>query len=135
MPALWPPDLTLEISIPQQFDADAADQLHTVTVKRPGLINSVVFYPNWTVSGANTNTRTLSLINLGQSGAGSASCASLALTSGVNLTRGVSKEITLGTAANRTVAVGDVLAWRSIASGSGLPDPGGRVVIQQTFTP
>lgn len=132
---IWPPDLTLEMSIPQMYDSGDTDQLHTITVKRPGLVNSVVLYPNWTMNGADTNTRTYTLLNLGQSGAGTAVVATLALTSGVNLTRGTSKTITLGAAADRVVAVGDVLAWRSAMSGAGLPDPGGRVVIQQTFTP
>lgn len=132
MPTMWPDDLTLEIGVPHMFDAGDVDQLHTITVKRPGVINSVVFYPNWTMAGANTNTRTYTLLNLGQAGAGSTAVATLALTSGVNLTRGVAKTITV-TAANATVAVGDVLAWRSVMSGTGLPDPGGRVVIQQTL--
>lgn len=135
MPVSWPEELTLTIDSPSMFDNDAGDQVQTVRVIRPGLVNSVELIPNWTLSGTNTNTRTYTLLNLGQSGAGSATVATLALTSGVNLARGVSKAITLGAGADRIVAAGDVLAWRSVASGNGLPDVGGQVVIQQSFTP
>lgn len=134
MPEQWPADLTLEIGVPQMFDPGDTDQVHTAVVRRPGLVNSVVLYPNWAMSGADTNTRTYTLTNLGQSGAGTAVVATLALASGVNLSRGVAKTITLGAAADRTVAPGDILAWGSAISGTGLPDPGGRIVIQQTLT-
>lgn len=132
----WPPDLTLQAAVPAMFSADAADQVISMgRVARPGLINSVEFIPGWTMNGADTNSRTFTLLNLGQSGAGTAVVATLALTSGVNLTRGVAKVITLGAAADRVVAIGDSLIWRSAAVGSGLPDPGGRVVALQSFTP
>jgi len=31
--------------------------------------------------------------------------------------------------------VGDILQWESLHVGSGLPDPGGQVIVQQTYTP
>lgn len=135
MAEMYPPKLTTTFSVPQMFDADGSDQTVTHVIERPGLINSVALYPGWTMSGANTNTRTYTLLNLGQAGAGTAVVATLALTSGVNLTRGVAKTITLGAAADRVVVSGDTLMWRSAASGSGLPDPGGRVVIRQSYNP
>ena len=134
MPTPWPDDLTIETQVGQMFDNAGGDQMAMATVKRTGLVNSVVFYPNWSMSGANTNSRTYTLYNRGQSGAGTAVVATLALTSGVNLSKGVSKTITLGAAADRVVAIGDVLEWQSLHVLTGLPDPGGRVVIQQTHT-
>jgi len=59
--------------------------------------------------------------------------ASLALTSGVNLAAYVSKEITLGAAADRVVAVGDVLVWDSLHIGNGILDAGGLVIVQQSL--
>ena len=130
----WPDDLITEIQIGQMFDNDAADQIQMATIKRTGLINSVVFYPNWTMAGANTNSRTYTLYNRGQAGAGTTAIATLPLTAGTDLTKFVAKTITI-TVANATVAIGDTLEWESLHVANGLPDPGGHVVIQQSHTP
>jgi hypothetical protein len=135
MPVTHPPDLTMTADVPSMFDADGADRVTMVgRVRYPGTINSVEFIPNWTRAGANTNYRTLSLYNRGTAGAGTALVATLALTSGVDLTKFVSKTITLGAAADRAVAVGDVLQWVTSPTGSGAPDAGGRVIVQQSLT-
>lgn len=133
MPAGWPPDLQTEADIPSMWDQDTADQVVMVArVQRPGAINSVEFIPGWTRSGANTNFRTLNLYNRGKTGAGTALVATLALTSGVDLTKFVAKVIPV-TAANAAIVVGDVLEWVSSPTGTGAPDVGGRVVVQQTL--
>jgi hypothetical protein len=119
--------------LPQMFDGDQQAQRQSVgRVQRPGVIASVELIPSWTLSGANTNYRTIAVYNRGTSGAGTALVASLDLTSGVDLTRGVPKALTLGTGADRTVAVGDMLEWISTTTGSGAPAAGGRVIVQQT---
>lgn len=135
MPEIWPPKLTTEVGVPQMFDNDGGDMRVMMRVTKPGLVNAVTFYPGWNLSGANSNSRTLTLYNRGQAGAGTAVVAQLALTSGVDLSASVAKTITLGAAADRVVAVGDVLEWQSLHVGSGIADPGGRVLVQQTFTP
>lgn len=133
MPAVYPPDLTMKCDVTQMFDNDGGDRLQIVErVRYPGVVNSVEFIPNWTMSGANTDSRTYTLYNRGVAGAGTTAIATLALTSGVNLTKFAAKTITV-TAANATVAVGDVLEWESLHVGNGLPDPGGQVVVQQTM--
>lgn len=38
------------------------------------------------------------------------------------------------TAANAKLAVGDLLEWVSTATGSGAPEVGGRVIVQQSHT-
>lgn len=127
----WPPDLTLEADIAQMYDNDAGDRVQMVgRVRYPGTISSVELIPSWALSGADTNSRTYTLKNRTQSGL---AIATLALTSGVNLAKGTAKAITI-TAANATVNVGDVLEWESLHVGNGLPDPGGRVVVQQAMT-
>jgi len=130
----YPPDLTHEADVPSRFDSDGSDYVVMVSrAQKPGLVNSVEFIPNWTLAGTNTNYRTLTLYNRGTAGAGTTAIATLALTSGVNLTKFVPKAITI-TAANATVAVGDLLEWVSTATGSGAPEVGGRVIVQQSHT-
>ena len=130
----YPRDLELTADVPSTFEADGADRRVMVgRVRYPGTISSVEFIPAWSLTGANTNSRTLTLYNRGTGGAGTTAIATLALTSGVDLTRSVSKAITI-TAANATVVVGDILEWESLHVGTGLPDPGGQVIVQQAVT-
>ena len=63
--------------------------------------------------------------------------ATLALTTGINLVAFDEKAATLtATAADRVFASGDVLAWVSTHTASGLVDPGGtvRVTVQRVQT-
>jgi hypothetical protein len=95
-----------------------------------GVIESVEYIPDADITGANTNSRTVQLINKGQAGAGTTVAATLAFVSGVNATAFDAKNIPLsGTPANLTVASGDVLAWFSDSIGTGLADGGGLVKI------
>lgn len=136
MPTVWPPKLQIITDTPSMFNQDGADQNFVVgRVTKPGLVNQVEFIPNWTTGGQNTHTRTLTLINGGSGGTATTVLASMTLTSGINLTRGVAVTMGLATAANRNVAVGDVLRWESVHVSNGMADPGGLVVVQQTFTP
>lgn len=82
-----------------------------------------------TLTGADTNSRTLSLKNLTQT----LVPATKAFTAGVNATADLATDITLGNAANVAVTSGDVLRWESLhIGGSGLADPGGLVVVDIT---
>jgi hypothetical protein len=97
-----------------------------------GTVSAVHYDPSATITGANTNSRTVSLVNKKGDGSGTTVVATLALTSGVNATADTPKTIPLsGTAANLVVAAGDVLAWTSTHVGSsGLADPGGLVHVE-----
>jgi hypothetical protein len=88
------------------------------------------------LTGANTDSRTIVLVNKGQSGSGTAIVATKAFTSGVNAAADDETTITLsGTAGNLVVAAGDILAWQSTHVGStGLADPGGMAVIAITHS-
>jgi hypothetical protein len=126
----------MSCDVPPMFNQDTADKITMLArVQRPGVVSSVEFVPAWTLTGANTNSRTLTLYNRGAAGAGTAVVAQLALTSGVNLTQFVPKVITLGTGAARAIVVGDILEWESLHVGTGLPDPGGRLIVQQSYAP
>ena len=96
-----------------------------------GTVTKVDYVPIAAITGANTNSRTVSLVNKGPAGSGSTVVATLAFTSGVNAAADVAKSVTLsGTAANLAVTSGDVLEWQSTHVGSGLADPGGLAHIE-----
>lgn len=93
-----------------------------------GTISAVEYIPEATITGAATNNRTVSLINKGQSGAGSTAVASLSFGNGTNAPAYDSTAVTLsGTPANLAVVAGDVLGWKSLHVGTGITDPGGLV--------
>lgn len=100
-----------------------------------GVISAVTFIAAALLTGANTNSRTLEVINKGTAGAGTVKPAAKAFTSGVNAAAFDETVITLSvTAANLVVAEGDVIAFNSDSIGTGLADPGGfvEVVIDRT---
>lgn len=111
----------------------AGSDLTTIIGEAPfaGTVTAVTYAPNATLTGANTDSRTLAVVNKGTDGNGATAVASKAFTSGVNANDYDETAITLsGTAANLVVAEGDVLAFTSTHVGStGLADPGGRVAV------
>jgi hypothetical protein len=96
-------------------------------VGEDGVVSKVTYVPVAAVTGANTNTRTLSLVNKGSAGAGSTVVATLALTSGNNLSADTPNTIAISTG---KVSAGDVLEWTSVHAASGLADPGGLVHVE-----
>lgn len=91
-------------------------------------VSAVTYTPVSTITGANTNTRTIAVVNKGAAGSGTTSVASLALTSGNNITGFDEGALTLSVVAGAlTVTAGDVLAFTSTHAASGLADPGGKV--------
>ena len=97
-----------------------------------GKVANVSYTPVAAVTGAaSPASRTLSVINHGQAGAGTTVVASLALVAGVNLVAFDEKALTLSaTASDLQVVQGDILEFRSAAvGGTGLVDPGGTVEI------
>lgn len=121
--------------LPVQPQSTAGSDLNTqaYVAPRAATVSVVGYVPLTTITGANTNTRSVSLVNLGQAGSGSTVIATLQFNSGVNATAGQVKAITLsGTAANLVLAAGDVLQWQSTHVGTGIADPGGLVSIATT---
>jgi hypothetical protein len=95
-------------------------------VAADGTVTAASYIPDAAITGANTNTRQLRLVNRGQAGAGVAVVASLQFDAGVNGVAGDEKALTLsGTPANLQVKAGDVIAMESNAVGTGIADPGG----------
>ena len=113
--------------------AGSADASTLTRVPFDGTVSAVGFVADALLTGANTNTRKLSLINKKQNGSGTTVVATLQFNSGVNATAFASIAIPVSvTASDLVVAKGDVLAWQSDIVGTGLADPGGLAVV--TFT-
>ena len=103
-----------------------------------GTVTAVTFIARAALTGADTDSRTLSLINKGAAGSGTVSVASKAFTDTVNAAINDETAITLDTTdatsdgvyEKRVVAEGDVLTFKSLHVGStGLADPGGTVKV------
>lgn len=115
-----------------QPQATAGSNLNTpvYVVESDGAVSSVTYTTTTAITGANTNTRSVSLVNKGATGAGTTVIATLQFNSGVNTVAADEKAITLSaTAADLNVTAGDVLLWQSTAVSTGIADPGGLVNI------
>lgn len=96
-------------------------------------VTAVQYVAEQAITGANTNTRSVSLVNKGQAGSGTTAVATLQFDSGVNASANDEKTVTLsGTAANLDLSAGDTLLWRSLHVGTGQTDPGGLVRVTVT---
>lgn len=110
--------------------ANATDSFVAGEVRATGRVTEVTYTPEAASTGDNTNKRTYTLVNKGAAGSGSTVIATLDLVTGVNLTAFDEKAATLSaTAADLVVTEGDILAWVSTYSGTGLVDPGGVVKV------
>lgn len=98
-----------------------------------GTVTGASFTPEAAVTGDNTNTRTLTVVNKGAAGAGTTVVATLAFTTGNNGVAFDEKAFTLSVVAGATtVAAGDVLAVVEAVAGTGLANPGGLVQVEIT---
>lgn len=96
-----------------------------------GVVTAVRYVPNANYTGAATNYRSFQVRNKGAAGAGTTVVAQLDGVNGTNLTAFDEAAITLsGTAANLVVNDGDVLSSYSLHVGTGLADPGGKLIIE-----
>lgn len=93
-------------------------------------VTAVRYIPSADVTGANTNTRRLAVVNKGLDGNGTTEVAALQFNSGVNAADFDVKDVPLtATVADRDVDEGEVLDVRSAAVGTGIAEPGGVVEI------
>jgi hypothetical protein len=86
----------------------AAADLETKVGEAPfaATVSRVGYVPATTITGANTDSRTLQLFNRGQDGLGTVKVAELAMVSGVNAPADDEKAITVITARDRVVIDG-----------------------------
>jgi hypothetical protein len=95
-----------------------------------GTVTGISYTPDAASTGNDTNYRTYTVVNKGQSGAGTTVIGTLALLNTVNLVAFDEKAFTLSVVAGATtVAEGDILAFVSTHTASGLVDPGGSVSV------
>jgi len=100
------------------------------------IVSAVNFIANALLTGANTNTRSLAIVNKGQNGAGAVTVATLQFNNGINAPAFDETAITLSaTAADLVVAEGDILALVSTHIGTGIADPGGLFSVKFARTP
>lgn len=133
MPDMAPLIQTMRATVPSVAAASDADQ--TVgEVPFAGTVTAVSYTPEANITGANTETRTYTLVNKGADGNGTTVVATRAMVSTVNATDFHEDALTLSVVAlATTVAAGDILAFVSTHSGStGLADPGGLVQVEIT---
>lgn len=97
-----------------------------------GVVTAVTYTPNTGIAGANTNTRRVAVLNLGQAGAGTTLVADVQFNAGVNSVSGDELALTLAAAGNRNVVEGDELQFQSNAVGTGIADAGGLVQVEIT---
>jgi hypothetical protein len=124
---------TFATDVPPQ--ATAATDEATVAFRAPydATVTRVTYTPEAAMTGAATNNRFLRLRNRGQAGSLGVTIAERELVSGQNPAAFDEYDITLhATAGNRDVAAGDILEWLSDAQGTGIADPGGRLVVDFT---
>lgn len=132
MPDTSPLVRTISATIPALAAGVAGDQ--TIgEAPFAGTVSAASFTPEAAITGDNTNTRTLTVVNKGQAGAGSTAAATLAFTTGNNGVAFDEKAFTLsGTPANLVVAEGDILAVVETVAGTGLAHAGGLVQVEIT---
>lgn len=98
-------------------------------------VTSVTYAPVTAITGANTNTRLVALVNKGTAGAGTTVVATIQYNSGVNAAAADENAVTLSaTAADLNLAAGSVLQWQSTHVGTGIADPGGLVNVTTSAT-
>lgn len=125
MTALAPLTFTFEATVGA---AAAGDDASTVVGVAPfaGTVTAVEYIASAAITGHASNNRTFSVINKGASGTGSTSVAAITSNASTSFTAFDAKALTLsGTAANKVLAAGDVVAFTSVHAASGVADPGG----------
>ena len=124
----------VRITVPAKTAVAATQDTPNVACPFAGTVSAVTYEPASLLTGADTNSLTLSLINKGQAGAGSTVVATKAFTNGVNAAATPTQTtLTVQGGGADAVAKGDLLSLRQTKVGTGLADPGGTIRI--TITP
>ena len=133
MPDTAPFSQTIKATVPAVAAGSDADQA-IGEAPYAGTVSAASFTPEANITGDNTESRTLTIVNKGADGNGTTVAATLAFTTGVNATDFNEQAFTLSVVEDATdVAEGDILAFVSTHVGStGLADPGG--LVQVTIT-
>lgn len=122
-----PRQQNLELELPG-LATDVEDTYVLGESQITGELAGASFTPVANITGAADNYREYRLINKGQDGNGTTVMATLAYSAGVNATDFNEDAFTLSAVENALdVVPGDIIAIASLAPGTGLADPGGRI--------
>jgi hypothetical protein len=116
----------IEEGVPAVATAGASQNTNLGDAPFAGTVSAVSYVANAALTGVNTNTRQVQLVNKGQAGTGTTVVATLTFNAGTSVA--ANDEITVplsGVAGATAIASGDVLQWQSNAVGTGQADPGG----------
>lgn len=117
--------------VPAEGTAGTGGEYVVGYVEYAATVTAVRYMPDSAVTGAATNHKRLSVVNKGTAGSGTTEAAGLALDNGVNAAAFDAKDITLsGTAANRDVAEGSVITFKSTVVASGIALPAATVEVE-----
>jgi len=117
-------------TIPAQTAAAVADQ-SIGRAPYAGTVARVSLTPEADITGATATARTFTCINKGADGNGTTVVATLATTTGVNLTDFNEQDFTLSAVAGATtVAEGDILAVAETVASTGTAHSGGLITIE-----
>jgi len=133
MPDTSPLVRKLEVTAPA-VAANADADLTIGEAPFAATVTSASFTPEANITGDNTESRTLTIVNKGTDGNGTVVVGTLAFTTGIGGLDFDEKAFTLSVVAGATtVAAGDILAFVSTHVGTtGLADPGGKVQVELT---
>lgn len=133
MPDTAPQIFVLQTIVPGQGTAGTDDEFVLGEVPFAGTVTAASYTTDAAITGHASNNRIFSVINTGAAGSGTTSVATVTSDASNSFTAFDEKALTLsGTAANLTVAAGDILKFKSDAQASGVADPGG--VVQVTIS-
>lgn len=118
------------MDVPAASAGDSSAILKSLFVASEDIeITAVHFIPATAQAGANTNTATLALRNIGSDGTGDSNIVTFPQTSGNDLAAHVPADFG-GALDNEDVNTGDVLAWHRTKVGDGVASPAGTVIIE-----
>jgi hypothetical protein len=124
-----------QVVVQPQATAGGDTNTNVMIVPSACTVTSVTYAPVTAITGAATNTRSVSLVNKGLDGSGVAVVATIQYNNGVNAAAADENPVTLsGTPANLNLAAGVLLQWQSTHIGTGIADPGGLVNITTSTT-
>jgi hypothetical protein len=107
------------VGVPVASTGAGADASGLTVAPFAGTLSAASIISLTTLTGANTESRTVQVFNRGQAGSGTTLMASKAFTSGVNATAEDETSLTLSvTAADLVVAAGDVVEVKSLHVGA-----------------
>jgi hypothetical protein len=122
------------VAVPAHAAATATEIVPIFEAPVGAKIEKVIFRPGAAVSGADTNTTHLNVIDMGTGGAGTTELGNYDLTSGNDLTAGERKEL-YAPATPLSVSQNNLIGLQFQKVGNGLAVPAGSVIVELIFPP